>query len=126
MKTIRKMTWSAFLVAAGVATVCSTKSVHAVETSLVDNTSWSVAAIDDGTLTRDSSHPTPWIFQKDGTFSAEGYWQGVWVSQPGSNALKVANQDRSGNRGTFEVTFLSPKWFIATQNGKLFRVGQRR
>lgn len=117
--------WLALLAAAGIAVLYSTKPAHAVEPSLVDNTSWSVAAIDDDSLMPDSPHPTPWIFQKDGTLGADGYWQGVWVSLPGSNHLTVANQDRAGNRGTFEVTFLSSKWFIATQNGRLFRVGQR-
>jgi hypothetical protein len=31
-----------------------------------------------------------------------------------------------GASDSFEVTFLTPKWFVATKNGALYRVGKKK
>jgi hypothetical protein len=102
-----------------------TSTAYAVEPDLVDNTEWDVGAVNDSNFALSTPHPTPWIFEQDGTVSAAGYWTGVWASAPGSNVLKVVILTNGGGTDIFEVKFLTPTWFVATKNGKLYRVGKR-
>ncbi|HEX8701985.1 MAG TPA: hypothetical protein VF815_24360, partial [Myxococcaceae bacterium] len=82
---------------------------------------------DDGTMTGAAAHATPWVFQKDGTVSAAGHWKGVWAAAPDSDKLKVTIiMLQGGASDTFEVTFLTKGWFVATKDGKLYRQGKRK
>jgi hypothetical protein len=100
---------------------------YAVTPALVDNTSWAVGELNDGTMVGAAPHPVAWVFAKDGTVSAGGIWKGVWASAPDSDTLKVTIiMLQGGATDTFEVTFLTSNWFVATKNGKLYRVGKRK
>jgi len=101
-------------------------SAYAVEPAVVDNTSFDVGALNDGTMVGEKAHAVPWVFQKDGTVSAKGLWKGVWASWPGSDKLEVTIILTDGSSDSFEVTFLTPKWFVATKNGALYRVGKKK
>ena len=100
---------------------------YAVTPAFVDNSSWAVGELNDGTMVGAAPHAAPWVFQKDGTVSAAGFWKGVWAAAPDSDKLKVTiMMVQGGATDTFEVTFLTPTWFVATKDGKLYRVGKRK
>ncbi|MDY7227887.1 hypothetical protein [Hyalangium rubrum] len=100
-------------------------NAYAVDPALVNNTWWSVGVLRDATMTKDSPHPTPWVFQLDGTVRAGGFWTGTWVSYPNQNKVWVTIKTSSGATDSFDVTFLTSNWFVATQNDQLYRYGDR-
>ncbi|MBN1210670.1 MAG: hypothetical protein JXB05_37830 [Myxococcaceae bacterium] len=118
---MKKMTLALTLAVVSIAS-----SAYAVEPAMVDNTSWDVGALNDGTMVGDKPHAIPWVFHKDGTVSAKGAWTGVWASWPGSNEMKVTIIFPNGASDTFEVKFLTSKWFVATQGNALYRVGKKK
>ncbi|WP_155893961.1 hypothetical protein [Cystobacter fuscus] len=111
--------------ALALALVCMASNAYAVDHTLINNTSWSVGALGDAAMTKDAPHPTPWVFQADGSVRAQGYWVGAWVSYPDQNKLKVTIVTTSGLTDTFEVDFLTSNWFVATKNNQLYRYGKR-
>jgi hypothetical protein len=115
------------ILALTVALTTLASSAYAVEPAWVDNTSFEVGALADATMAASAANAVPWVFQKDGTVSAKGVWKGVWASWPGSEKLVVTiMMTEGGATDTFEVTFLTPKWFVATKGGALYRQGKKK
>lgn len=103
-------------------------NAFAVEPKLVDGTSWDVGAMEDATGVATAPHPTPWVFKKDGTVSAQGFWTGTWKARPGSDTTVdlTIKDTKSGATNTFQVTFVTSKWFVATKGDQLYRLGKKK
>jgi hypothetical protein len=100
-------------------------NAYAVDPAFVNNTYWSVGALSDSSMTKATPHPTPWVFQLNGTVRAGNLWTGTWVSYPDQNKVHVTITTSTGATDMFDVTFLTPNWFVATQNNQLYRYGDR-
>ena len=66
----------------------------------------------------------PWVFHKDKHVNAGNLWTGIW-SEVGANKVSVAIAPDKGAKDTFEIVFVSPKWFVGIKNGEIYRVGKR-
>ena len=105
-----------------VALLLSALPVQAIDSSLVNDTSWNVASFEHGEL--GGYHPVPWIFHPDKTVNAGNLWAGVWT-EVGKDRISVAIALTSGQVDRCTVIFVSPRWFVAVKNGDLYRLGKR-
>lgn len=88
------------------------------------NTVWSVAAMDNhGSLTS-VFNPTPWDFGA-GTMAAVGHWTGTYQAIPGDSDAIACKTNGVDGSDAFEVKFVTPRAFIATKNGAVYRFGFR-
>ncbi len=94
----------------------------AIDPSLVNETSWSVAGFEHGS--RGDYHLVPWVFHANKSVNAANLWAGVW-SEIGENRIIVSIALTTGLTDSFEVIFLSSFWFVAVKNGDLYRLGKR-
>ena len=94
----------------------------AIDSSLVNETRWSVAQFESGKPS--NYHSVPWVFHPARQVNAGSLWSGAWRD---AWADKIAVQITFATGGTdmFEVVFLSPRWFVAMKNGELYRLGKR-
>jgi len=91
-----------------------------------DNTAWDAAAFDNNGKVA-SFHPVPWVFQNDGTASAEGHWTATWKHTPNKcGTIDVVLTTTNGATDIFEVVFVTPTRLIGTKGGNLYRFGKKR
>jgi hypothetical protein len=91
---------------------------QSINSSLVNETSWHVATFEQGNV--GDYHPVPWVFHPDKTVNAGNLWAGVWT-EVGTDRIKIEIKATSD---TFDVIFVSGRWFVAVKNGDLYRLGK--
>jgi len=90
----------------------------------VNNTSWNVGAFNnDGTIS--DPHPTPWVFQNNGTASAAGYWTATW-QRDACDKVHVVLTHNSGAKDIFDVLFVTSNRLVAVKGDSLYRFGKKR
>jgi hypothetical protein len=68
-----------------------------------------------------SYHAVPWIFNANGTVNAGSLWQNLY-----GNTIRVTIMRQNRATDTFEVNFVTSRWFIGTKNDKLYRIGEQK
>ena len=100
----------------------STLPALALDSSLVNETRWSVAQFENGKPS--NYHSVPWVFHPARQVNSGALWSGVW-RDAGADKIAVQITFATGGTDTFEVVFLSPRWFVAMKNGEVYRLGKR-
>lgn len=89
-------------------------------------TKWSVAAFDnEGRL--GNFRPTPWELHNQ-SMQAGTHWTGGYTAIPDRGnaiACETIGAGAAGVTDTFEVVFVTPDRFIATQRGAFYRFGKK-
>lgn len=89
-------------------------------------TKWSVAALDNnGAL--GGFHPTPWEFHGT-SMHAGAHWTGGYRPVAGADnsyTCEILSPGATGVSDAFEVVFVTPDRFVATQRGNLYRFGKK-
>jgi len=84
----------------------------------VNNTAWDVGAFDNNGIVS-APHHVPWVFKRDGTVSAAGYWSMTW-QRAACDKVHVVGFD------TFDVYFVTSTRLIAVKGDILYRFGKKR
>ena len=89
--------------------------------ALTNDSNWSVASFDGKVV--GGFHPVPWHFSPNGVVEAEGHWIANWreIGQDRINCRMT-----SGGNDSWDLVFVTNKWFVAYKGDNLYRLGYRR
>ncbi len=107
--------------------LAASTNAFAVDTTLLNGTSWRVGEFveTNSGICTGPAHPVPWTFQKTGTVSAGNLWQGTWKDTGDRIRVTIKNKDGS-TADAFDVVFLTSNAFVAVKGrNALYRFGTR-